>query len=180
MSRKRLRIFSAIAISILSTFYFLHDRELTGAQRADDSSAKVVAIHDGDTVSVLIGRKREKVRLIGIDAPELGQRPWGARAKRHLGELLDPSGRAVSLELDAQQRDKYGRLLAYLRTRNGKLINLQMVKDGYVVLLTIPPNVKHVNALKEGQRYARERGLGIWGRDGLKEMPEDYRKRHPR
>jgi micrococcal nuclease len=180
MSRKRLRIFSAIAVSILSAFYLLHSRELTGAHRSDYLPAMVVTVHDGDTVTVTIGRKKEKVRLIGIDAPELGQRPWGEMAKRHLGKVLDLYGHAVNLELDVQQRDDYGRLLAYLRTRDGNLINLQMLKDGYAVLFTVPPNVKHVNELRDAQRYAREKGLGIWGRNGLKEMPGDYRKRHPR
>ena len=63
---------------------------------------------------------------------------------------------------------------------DGRLINLEMLKDGYAVLFTFPPNVKHASTLREGQRYARERGLGIWGLDGLKDMPVDYRRRHPR
>lgn len=55
-----------------------------------------------------------------------------------------------------------------------------MLNDGYAVFFTVPPNVKHVGALRDAQSHARERGLGIWGRDGLKATPGDYRKRHPR
>jgi micrococcal nuclease len=180
MSRKCVRIFSAIVISLVTTVSFPHNGGLTGAQGSADLSARVAAVHDGDTVSVMIGSKKERVRMIGIDAPELGQRPWGAKAKKHLEDLLDLSGWTVSLERDVEHRDKYGRLLGYLWTRDRKLINLQMLKDGYAVLFTVPPNVKHVNTLRDGQHYARERGLGIWGRDGLKERPEEYRRKHPR
>ena len=141
---------------------------------------RVVRVHDGDTVSVLIGKRRERVRLIGMDAPELGQRPWGAKAKRRLEEMLNDAGRTVTMELDVDRRDKYGRLLAYLWTSDRRLINLEMVKDGYAVLFTYPPNVRHVNALRKAQRLARDRRLGIWGPNGLKELPEIYRRRHPR
>jgi micrococcal nuclease len=85
-------------------------------------SARVVAVHDGDTLSVVIGRRKERVRLIGIDAPELGQRPWGANAKKYLRELVALSGNSVVLEFDLDKRDKYGRLLAYVRTLDNKLL----------------------------------------------------------
>lgn len=180
MRKNRLRIFSALAISLLAAFYFLQDRELTGAQRAGAPAARVVEVHDGDTVSVLLKGRREKVRLIGIDAPELGQRQWGRKAKRHLEELLDASGWTVTLEFDVEMRDKYGRLLAYLWTPDRRLLNLEMVKDGYAALFTFPPNVKYADSLREAQRSAREKGMGIWGSKGLKQMPGDYRREHPR
>lgn len=129
---------------------------------------------------MLVGRRKERVRLIGIDAPELAQKPWGMKAKKHLEEILDKAGRTVTLEFDIDRRDKYGRLLGYLWTPDGRLINLLMVKDGYATLFTFPPNVKHVKVLRDGQNYARERGLGVWGRDGLREAPRDYRRSHPR
>jgi micrococcal nuclease len=144
------------------------------------ASAKLVAVHDGDTLSVIVGRKKERVRLIGIDAPELAQRPWGGHAKRHLKDLLGYTGTGLTLEFDVEKRDRYGRLLAYVRTGDNTLLNLEMVRDGYSVLYTSPPNVKYVDLLREGQRYARDKGLGIWGKNGLKELPKDYRREHPR
>jgi micrococcal nuclease len=180
MRGKYPKIVTAIVLFTAAVWCLFCGHELSAAQRSGALVAAVVKVHDGDTLSVLIGRKKERVRLTGIDAPELGQRPWGARAKRHLEELINSSGRTVSLEPDVQRRDKYGRLLAYLWSGDGKLVNLEMLNDGYAVLFTVPPNVKHVDALRDAQRHARERGLGIWGRDGLKETPGDYRKRHPR
>jgi micrococcal nuclease len=180
MSRKYLKLFSAAVISLLVAIILLHNRELTGEQGSNDLSARVVAVNDGDTVSVMIGRKKERVRLIGIDAPELAQRPWGAEAKRYLRELVTLSRNSVTLEFDVERRDQYGRLLAYVWTQDNRMINLEMLRNGYAVLYTMPPNVKHVGQLREGQQYARGKGLGIWGKNGLRETPRDYRNAHPR
>ncbi len=141
--------------------------------------ASVVRVNDGDTITVKIDGHRQRIRLIGIDAPELGQQPWGERAKRHLEDIL-ASSRAVALEYDVDRRDKYGRLLAYVRTSDGKLVNAEMLRDGYAVLFTFPPNVKYVSEFTSAQRQARERKLGIWGKGGLSQLPVDWRRQHPR
>jgi micrococcal nuclease len=81
------------------------------------ASYVVTNVNDGDTVSIKVKSiagfplKIERVRLIGIDAPELRQEPWGRSAKRHLKKLISESGWVVNVEFDAEQRDKYGRLL---------------------------------------------------------------------
>ena len=169
-----------VGLIFFAALCFISHAHTTDAQKFPEPFTRVVAVHDGDTVSVMIGKRREKVRLIGIDAPEMGQRPWGAKAKKHLGGLLSRNGWMVSMEFDIEKRDKHGRLLAYLWIKDGTLLNLEMVQDGYAVLFTFPPNVKHADLLRNGQRLAREKGLGIWGKDGLKEKPQDYKKAHPR
>jgi len=179
MNRRHVRLIQG-GLILLAALCFFSCAQALFAQKLPGPSAKVIAVHDGDTVSALIGKKIEKVRLLGIDAPEMGQRPWGAKAKRHLEGLLKRSEWTVSLELDIEKRDKYGRLLAYLWDKDNRLINLVMVEDGYAVLFTLPPNVKHSNELRKSQHLAREKGFGIWGKDGLKEMPLDYKKAHPR
>ncbi|MDP2166911.1 MAG: thermonuclease family protein [Thermodesulfovibrionales bacterium] len=138
---------------------------------------RVIRVHDGDTVTAMIAGKTEKIRLVGIDAPEIGQRSWGQKAKRHIEEILDSSDRSVSLEYDIETRDRYGRLLAYLWTKDGKMLNRTMIEDGYALLLTVPPNVMHVEEFKVSQESARRSKSGIWGSDGLREKPSDYRKR---
>ena len=141
---------------------------------------RVVEANDGDTITVLWGGRREKVRLIGIDAPEVEQRPWGQRAKKYLKDLLDASRWAVSIELDVEKKDQYGRLLSYVWTSDGRMINVQMLKEGYAMLYTFPPNIRYVDEFKKAQDEARRKGLGIWGKAGLKETPRSYRKEHPR
>jgi Micrococcal nuclease (thermonuclease) homologs len=97
---------------------------------------RVTEINDGDTITVAFKSKGifplriEKIRLIGIDAPELGQKPWGQKAKEHLKKLIEESDYYVKIELDIQQRDKYGRLLAYLWDTKGRNINYMMIKEG--------------------------------------------------
>lgn len=141
---------------------------------------RVVEANDGDTITVLWGGRREKVRLIGIDAPEVEQRPWGQRAKKYLKDLLDASRWAVSIELDVEKKDQYGRLLSYVWTSDRRMINVQMLKEGYAMLYTFPPNIRYVDEFKKAQDEARRKGLGIWGKAGLKETPREYRKEHPR
>lgn len=163
----------------LSLFAILADHEpaLAGPMRQE---ATVTRIHDGDTVTLRMDGKTYRTRLIGIDAPEMGQEPWGKKSRKHLRELLNGSGRMVRVETDITTYDKYNRLLAYLWLDDGTMVNEQMLADGYAVLFTIQPNSKHVERLKKAQYAARENHLAIWGPHGLTEQPIDYKKAHPR
>ncbi len=164
---------------LVAVMFGFSEKAVAGGRDKAGNAAMVVRVNDGDTITVLINGRREKIRLIGIDAPELGQQPWGWRAKRHLEDVLSSSG-GITIEYDIEQRDKYGRLLAYVRTADGRLVNTEMLKDGYAVLFTFPPNVRHVEDFKSAQRQARERRLGIWGKGGLSQLPADWRRQHPR
>jgi micrococcal nuclease len=177
---KRSSIVPTIVFIVVALFYLAYDKYSFSKQNADGPFVSVVSVADGDTVTVLIDRKEEKVRLIGIDAPELGQKPWGRKSKQYLEDLLQASGWKVGLEYDVERRDKYGRTLAYLKTTDGRIINLLMVKGGYAMLFTVPPNVRYVNELTAAQTEARSNELGIWNRKGLKEKPVDYRREHRR
>ena len=177
---KKIKFISSLFFILVAVFYLAHERFSLSRQDAGENFVTVISVSDGDTVSVILDKRREKVRLIGIDAPELGQRPWGARAKKYLETLLASSGWKVEPEFDVEKRDKYGRVLAYLRTTDGKMINLSMVKEGYAILFTVPPNVRHTGELQAAQREAREKHLGVWSAQGLRERPADYRREHPR
>ncbi|HMK49074.1 MAG TPA: thermonuclease family protein [Thermodesulfovibrionales bacterium] len=177
---KKFSLIPTIFFIVVAVFYLVYDRNSDSKQNADGPFVPVVSVSDGDTVTVMIDRKEEKIRLIGIDAPELGQKPWGQKSKLFLQDLLKSSGWKVQPEYDVDKRDKYGRLLAYLRAADGQLINLLMVKNGYAAIYTFPPNVKYVRELRDAQRDARDKKLGIWSEEGLKERPKDYRREHPR
>ncbi len=142
--------------------------------------ARVVSVNDGDTVTVLLGGHKHRARLIGIDAPEMGQEPWGRASREHLRRLLKDGRWRVSLERDIVEFDKYGRLLVYLWSPDGRMINETMLEDGYAVLFTIQPNSRYSDRFRKAQRLARDNRKGLWGPDGLKEMPQDYKKNHPR
>ncbi len=142
--------------------------------------ARVIAVNDGDTVTLRMNGKEYRTRLIGIDAPETGQEPWGQLSREHLRNILKNLRWNIFVETDIVTRDKYNRLLVYLRDDNKRLINEQMLLDGYAVLFTIQPNSKYADSFRKAQQIARGKKLGIWGPDGLKERPLDYKKKHPR
>jgi len=178
--RRNKNLVSVFIFLFAAAFYVVLEQPLFSEKQVSHSFVRVVEVYDGDTVGVIVNNKREKVRLTGIDAPETGQPPWGAEAKQYLQTLVGEAGRQVKLEFDVEQRDQHGRILAYLRTPDGKHINLLMVKNGYAMLYTVPPNVRYANELAAAQTEAREREIGIWSGQGLKEKPADYRKTHPR
>jgi micrococcal nuclease len=176
--RKTSALFT-ILIAILLPSLCIYDNSLAFIKPDDQGYVRVIKAHDGDTVGVILNGRKEKVRLIGIDAPEIKQRPWGTKARKHLEKMLIASSRTVILEFDVEKRDKCGRLLCYIFTPDRKMLNIQMVKDGYAVLLTIPPNIKYVDELKMAQNEARQHRRGIWNSKRLKESPGNYRKKHP-
>jgi micrococcal nuclease len=180
---RRLSLPKALALIVflvLALVTILQDKFVSRTTAGNGGFVRVTSVHDGDTISVMFGNREERVRLIGIDAPELGQKPWGMKAKRKLQEMIRNSDRSVRVEMDVEERDKYGRLLAYLWTKDGRLINEEMLKAGYAFLYTIPPNVRYVERLRRAQEMAVQKKKGVWGEKGLDERPSDYRKTHLR
>jgi endonuclease YncB( thermonuclease family) len=88
--------------------------------------APVLRIVDGDTLHVEFEGRDESVRLYGIDAPEVGT-PCATDATARLREL---AGAAVRLRPDARDRDRYGRLLRYVYTRDGESVDATLVREG--------------------------------------------------
>jgi micrococcal nuclease len=142
-----------------------------GATPTDPGVARVTRVVDGDTIEVELDHHREKVRLLGIDTPETHHptKPvqcYGEEASQHTAALL-PAGTEVRLERDDEERDDYGRLLAYVYRRADDLfVNLELVRQGFASLLTIRPNVAHVADLTAAESSARHDDLGLWGRCG--------------
>jgi micrococcal nuclease len=161
--------------------YFIGSFSIDPSYAAQKSSeVHVVKVHDGDTVTLMVNGRMRKTRLIGIDAPEMNQRPWGRQAKEHLIDIMNHTDWLVTVETDEVKQDKYGRALVYLWTNNNELINERMVRDGYAVLFTIKPNVRYRAAFSRAEKLARQEMKGIWGPNGLKEAPVKYREQHPR
>lgn len=122
----------------------------------------------------------ERIRLIGVDTPESEDNPKAERDAERTGQSLYlifalgqkateftkshlERGTNVKLELDVQQRDKYGRLLAYVYLPDGTMLNALLLKGGYAQVMTIPPNVKYADMFLQVQEEARGANRGLWG-----------------
>ncbi len=132
------------------------------------AAATVTEVVDGDTVVVEVADRTERVRLIGIDTPEVtgGFLPaecYGDEASAFTKSLLPP-GTEVRLTRDSEARDRYNRLLAYVhRSGDGLFVNLAIAENGYAEALNIEPNTTHADAFFAAAARAREKKLGLWG-----------------
>lgn len=119
---------------------------------------------DGDTLWLSgIG----KVRLIGVDTPEVygHDECYGRQASAFVERTL-PLGSTVRYRLGTEERDRYGRALAYVYVDGGRFLNLLLVRRGFAQVLTVPPNVEFAERFARAARRARAAGRGLWGRPG--------------
>lgn len=123
-----------------------------GSEIPGNYTATVLRVVDGDTFVVNYNGVEETVRLIGVDTPESvhpdssKNTDAGFAASEFTTVYL--TGKEVELEFDVQQRDQYGRLLAYAYL-DGEMFNEKLLKTGYANIATYPPNVKYVDRFIE-------------------------------
>ena len=128
---------------------------------SNSQTLKCTRVVDGDTIVLNNG---EIVRLIGVDTPEIKhpRKPveyYGKEASAFTKRMLE--GKEVRLEYDWQQRDKYGRLLAYVYLTDGTFLNAEIVKQGYGYAYTKFP-FKYLEQFKQYEKEARENKRGLW------------------
>jgi micrococcal nuclease len=136
-----------------------------GGEEAGRASAYVVRVIDGDTIEVRLGDQREDVRLIGVDTPETVKpgtpvQCFGPQASHFTHRLLE--GKRVRLALGVEQRDIYGRLLAYVHLGR-RFVNALLIMRGLARTLTIPPNDRFAPLLRNLELRAARSGRGLWG-----------------
>jgi len=146
-------------------------------KKHDYNDILVTRVIDGDTIEL---ETKERIRLIGIDTPEVWESDklyrdikrtkkdkatiieMGKAASRFTKSLVD--GKRVRLEFDVEKKDHYGRLLAYVYlVEDGRMVNAELLREGYAQIYTFPPNVKHVEMFRQLQKQAREQNRGLWG-----------------
>ena len=165
-TRKLLIIIVVLSLFVTANSYAQH-------------TTTVTRIVDGDTLKVFYLGSEESIRVIGIDTPESrvnkktkrdAERSgldintiiaMGKRATEYVKSLVKP-GDLITIEFDAQERDRYGRLLCYVYLSNGKMLNEEIVKAGYANVMTIPPNVKYEDRFLKAYQEAREKDRGLW------------------
>ncbi len=121
--------------------------------------AKVIKVYDGDTIKVVLNKKIEKVRLIGIDCPERDEVGFWQALNFTKRLILH---KKILIEYDEEKRDKYGRLLVYIFLEDGRFVNEEILKEGHGKFILIPPNGKYKERLKIAEKNAKENKKGIW------------------
>lgn len=171
--KKEIGVLSIIIIILAFLLTFL-------SQNEGLTKAYVERVIDGDTIKVRISNKSYNVRLIGVNTPETnhptkGVEFYGPEAKNFTTKNL--TGKIVWLEFDVQQKDKYGRLLAYVwiekprdinqvyeKEIREKMFNAILLLKGYAQVMTIQPNVKYSDYFVKFQREAIKEKKGLWAR----------------
>lgn len=142
---------------------------------------RVARIVDGDTF-VIEGRDKERVRLIGVGAPESTKEDniecFGPEATEKLEKSL--LGKKVFLERDDDDRDNNGRLLRYVYSGESReiFVNRELIREGYAWERYVSPNKKYRALFKEAEREARDAKRGLWGACKVEEESKTKNKKN--
>jgi micrococcal nuclease len=168
MSKRSMKkiITGVIAITVAAITFMM-------PQTMEASDGVVTRVVDGDTIVIQIDGIEEKVRLIGVDTPESVHPDesrnveYGKIASDYTEQML--LNREVEIELDVGERDRYGRILAYVYL-DGKMFNELLLAEGHAKVSTVPPNVKYADRFVAIQNQARESKKGVWAYESLEAM----------
>jgi micrococcal nuclease len=168
MARRRFRPVAALAVVfVLGTGLIACSHAALGSKASSSPTGLVVPVlkvTDGDTIHVRYQGRDERVRLIGVDTPEV---PWyggegecyGVEAGLYARERL--SGHIVGLVFDVAPRDRYGRLLAYVYVAR-ELFNLTLVRLGYAEDDPVAPDTRMASLFAAAESQAKSAGRGLW------------------
>ncbi len=145
---------------VAALVFFLQGQPGAGLPEGED--ARVVRVIDGDTIQVEVAGQTYRLRYIGIDAPESTNTSecFGREATAFNREIV--AGQRLRLERDVNDTDRYGRMLRYAYLPDGRMVNEVLVREGYAVARSYPPDVKHQDRLRDAERDARQAGRGLW------------------
>lgn len=159
---------------------------MTSCHKSELKAVKILKLFDGDSFLVqdypCFDCDSFQVRMLGIDAPEGSQKPWGDRSRSKLDSLINQD-KVVFLEYDLQKIDKYKRHLGFVfADSEGKiLINEEMIKSGLAELYAFDKDLKYLERLQDAEMLAKSSNLGIWDKtNGLKISPSKYRRKKKR
>lgn len=174
--------------AFLSVFVFL---SFNSGQSFSDEAIVIRAV-DGDTIEVSLQGKSEKIRMIGVDTPEIHEseklyrdaersridistiKSLGEKAFTFTKKQLRP-GDTVILQYDQTRRDRYDRILAYV-FKDDTFVNGEIIRQGYGYAYTRYP-FKYMEDFRRYEKEARENGRGLWGRNSHEELFDENGRR---
>jgi endonuclease YncB( thermonuclease family) len=127
-------------------------------------SEVVTRVVDGDTLRLKTG---QKVRLIGIDTPELGRdgrpdRPFAQEAREALRRLIELSGWRILLQPGIEPRDRYRRILGHVYSPDGDNLTAALLRQGLGYQVVMAPNLNHLQCYQAAELEARKAAAGLW------------------
>lgn len=140
-----------------------NDSSVIEENNQDVSSYRVVKVIDGDTIDININNEIVRIRLIGLDSPEMSHLEcYAQEATNKAKEIL--LNKDVMLEADPSQGeiDKYNRLLRYVFFQDGTDYNKWMIQNGFAYEYTYNKPYKYQADYKIAQQYAKSNKLGLW------------------
>jgi len=142
-----------------------------------DDSVSISQVFDGDTVQLMDGRK---VRLLGINAPELnhGQgddEPLVREARRQLKRII-AGATTVGLRYGERRHDHYGRVLAHVIVDERRDVQQILLERGLAMAITIAPNLWNQECYQLVEDRARQQGRRVWGLDDYQPLSVDNRR----
>ncbi len=165
-------LLAALIIAAFGISRLLEEPTAPLPPKGAELACRVSEVYDGDTVAASCEEGKLKVRIFGIDAPELGQKPWGKHSRDLLRNLIPQS----PVRLEVTDRDRYGRVVARLYQNNQDL-GLKLVRQGGAVVYT-RYNKSRYYRIAQGE--AKREKLGVWSRPGAQQEPWEWRKLNPR
>ena len=147
---------------------------LLGCQGDTSQLCQLERVADGDGLDLRCNGEPVRTRLYCIDAPELGQKPWGQKSKDYLRQIIHQQVR-----LKTRDHDRYGRVVAEIFSADGveQNFNLAMLAAGQAVAYR---RYCEESAYLEAEQQARDYRIGVWSQPGQQQKPWKWRHRHPR
>ena len=165
----------SLAIAVVALSYWLREPKAlpSATARGAELTCAVAAVHDGDTLVADCPAGEIKVRVFGIDAPEMKQEPWGDRSREALRGLLPRFG---SITLRVMDQDRYSRTVAQVLAGE-RDVGLEMVRQGRALVYS---QYNDSPVYRQVQDEAKQARRGIWAKPGGQQDPAAWRRLNPR
>ncbi len=164
-----------LTLAVIAISYILHEPKapITATPKGAKLVCTIKSVYDGDTLTARCPEGEVKVRVFGIDAPEMGQEPWGALSR----DALRASAQINStVTLQVRDQDRYGRVVAqiFIGERD---TGLDMVRQGRAVMYE---QYNDSPTYRQAQAEAQRARRGIWEKPGAQQDPAAWRRLNPR
>ncbi len=168
-------LIGGLAVAVVAISYFLHEPKApsSAVTRGTELVCTVKSVYDGDTLTASCPDGEVKIRVFGIDAPEMKQEPWGDRSREAFRSLLP---RRDPVRLRVMDQDRYGRVVAQVFAGE-RDAGLEMVRQGRAVMYE---QYNDSPAYRQAQAEAQRARRGIWEKPGGQQDPATWRRLNPR